>query len=241
MIGAVSNQANVYDLIATRRQPAATSTDSATSTDQTSRRHRSGPPGPPPEALDAAADVLGMTQTELTGALQSGSTLKDIAASKGVSESDLLTAVSNGLKAGMANRSAAGNNAARPELSDDRLTEIATHIINGDQPTFPTGATSAGKSNDLTALVLRALDISSQESGDVGSSQTSTSARSAYKACTAPSDAADLSSSLQLDVTSLIEQLKSGTHLSDIAAQSGTSADDLTSSLLVGMLTDTKA
>jgi len=42
-------------------------------------------------------------------------------------------------------------------------------------------------------------------------------------------------------VTSLLEQLTGGTRLSDIAATFGTLTDDLLRSLLVGMLTDTKA
>ena len=73
-----------------------------------------------------------MSTTELRAAQQSGSTLADLATSKGVSRDDLLKSIAADVKAG------------RPQgaspLSDDQLTKIAGAIADGKRPSGVGGA-----------------------------------------------------------------------------------------------------
>jgi uncharacterized protein (DUF433 family) len=150
----------------------------------------------------SVADLLGTTESDLLDQLQSGTSLKDIAAAAGVSEADVTTTVKTAL-------ASSAPDGVTP--TDDELSDFASRIVNS------------------TAM---------RPAGDTA--PASSGVRSAYKSCTKPADATELSSSLKLDVTQLLEQLKSGTHVSDIAAAQGVSTDDLFSSLLTGMLADTK-
>lgn len=61
------------------------------------------PPPPPPndtvrKAMDAAAQKLGMSDDDLRSALQSGSSLADVASQKGVSTDDLVSTMADSLK-----------------------------------------------------------------------------------------------------------------------------------------------
>jgi len=69
-------------------------------------------------AMDAVAKKLGMSDSDLQSALQSGKSLTDIAKSKGVSSDDLLSTVKDALKS------------ANPNMSDTQLSNIANRIVN---------------------------------------------------------------------------------------------------------------
>jgi uncharacterized protein YidB (DUF937 family) len=80
------------------------------------------PPPPPPndtikKAYDAAAQKLGMSDDDLRSALQSGSSLADVAASKGVSTDDLVSAVAGSLQG-----------AQLPDGAS--ATDLATNLVN---------------------------------------------------------------------------------------------------------------
>ena len=72
------------------------------------------------------ASLLGLSSTDLTSQLQSGTTLADLAKQKGVSSSDLLASVEKDLQAN------APQGAQAP--SDSQLQQFATNIINGTRP-----------------------------------------------------------------------------------------------------------
>ena len=72
------------------------------------------------------ASLLGLSSTDLTSQLKSGTTLADLAKQKGVSSSDLLASVEKDLKAN------APQGAQAP--SDSQLQQFATNIINGTPP-----------------------------------------------------------------------------------------------------------
>jgi uncharacterized protein YidB (DUF937 family) len=96
------------------------------------RRH----PGMPPEAAQAAASALGTSSADVTGALKNGTTLSALAQQKGVSQSDLVSAVTAGLKSGAP--------AGAPTLSGDQLTTMATNMVNGTRPAGPAGPPPGG-------------------------------------------------------------------------------------------------
>ena len=67
-------------------------------------------------AMDAAAKALGTTTSDLTTALQSGQSLASIASSKGVSQDDLVKAISSALQQ------------ADSGMTADRATQMATAL-----------------------------------------------------------------------------------------------------------------
>lgn len=77
-------------------------------------------------SLDNTAKLLGVSADDLRTQLQSGTTLNDIATSKAVSSSDLVSALKSDLQA--------NKPADAPELSDDQLTQMATNIAAGKRP-----------------------------------------------------------------------------------------------------------
>ena len=145
-------------------------------------------PAPPSEALAAAAKVLGMSTDEVTSALQSGSTLKDLAAAKGVSQSDLQDAVVKALSDGFAASAPAGTAAAATTPSADRLQELATHLINGDPPRAHRGHHGGGHhgANAASDLVSAgSLSVGGTDQVASGGATTA-SACLAYQASSAP-------------------------------------------------------
>jgi hypothetical protein len=69
--------------------------------------------------MDAAAQALGMSTSDLQSALKSGQTLATLAQSKGVSTDTLTTAITTALSK------------ANPSLSSDRAAQIAQRMIEG--------------------------------------------------------------------------------------------------------------
>jgi hypothetical protein len=74
------------------------------------------------DTLGPVAQLFGMTTDQLQQALQSGQSLSDIASSKGVSPTDLLSAIKQGIQQAQPN--------GAPPLSDNQLTNIANRVAN---------------------------------------------------------------------------------------------------------------
>lgn len=93
------------------------------------------PDGPPPGAskvMEPAAQLLGMSTDDLQTQLKSGSTLDDLATSKGVSHDDLIAAITQGLQANApAGADAAAGTAATGGVD---LTQMAEGIAAGKGP-----------------------------------------------------------------------------------------------------------
>jgi uncharacterized protein YidB (DUF937 family) len=83
-------------------------------------------------AMDAAAKLLGTTTTDLASSLKSGQSLAAIASSKGVSQDDLVKAISTALTQ------------ADSSLSADQANQLATRLATGTRPTGQTQPWAAG-------------------------------------------------------------------------------------------------
>ena len=103
-------------------------------------RDSSQGPTPPSMSLTNTAQLLGVSQTQLSSDLQSGTTLSELAEENGVSSSDLLNAVEGDLTA--------DKPAGAPSLSSDQLSQMATNMINGSGPS----SSSATASSNLSEL-----------------------------------------------------------------------------------------
>jgi uncharacterized protein YidB (DUF937 family) len=80
--------------------------------------------GPP--ALTSTAQLLGLSTSQLSQDLQSGSTLSSLASQAGVSNSDLISSITKDL--------AANAPQGAPALSRTQLTQMATSIATGSAP-----------------------------------------------------------------------------------------------------------
>jgi hypothetical protein len=78
------------------------------------------------QAMAPTAELLGMTTDDLKTSLQSGSTLADLASQKGVSSTDLINSIEEGMKA------AAPEGAKAP--AQTQLDQMANNIANGKRP-----------------------------------------------------------------------------------------------------------
>jgi uncharacterized protein YidB (DUF937 family) len=86
-------------------------------------------------AMDATAQLLGTTTTDLATSLQSGQTLAQIASSKGVSQDDLVKAISSALQQADSN------------LSADQATQMATTLATGTPPAGQSQPWATGTAN----------------------------------------------------------------------------------------------
>ena len=112
------------------------------------------------QAMGPVAKLFGMTADELTQALQGGKSLSDIAATKGVSNTDLVAAIKQGLESNAPE--------GAPKLSSSQLDNIASRIANHKGlggpggPAGPSadgsGTTQADSSADYLQQLLDALD-----------------------------------------------------------------------------------
>jgi uncharacterized protein YidB (DUF937 family) len=97
--------------------------------------------------------VLGVSTSELSQDLQSGTTLSSLASQKGVSSGDLINSIASDLKADAPE--------GAPTLSSTQLTQMATSIANAESPVgggqAPSGissmsGTNARAENNLSSL-----------------------------------------------------------------------------------------
>jgi len=179
-----------------------------------------------PAGFDAAANLLGMSESDLRTALQSGQSLSDIASSKGISKDQLVSTIATAIQQ---------NN---PSMSSDRATTIATDIATrvpgqggpagprgaGGPPPGPPPAQGVGGAGGTDATG----ETDTESSSDGTSSTTSVSGHHHHHrhhmmatAMNAASQALGMSSS---DLTSA---LQSGQSLSQLASSKGISQDDL--------------
>ena len=95
-------------------------------------------------AMDAAAQLLGTTSSDLETSLQSGQSLASIASSKGISQSDLVSAMATALQS------------ANSNLTADQANQLATTLAtrtsssNGAQP-WSTAASGTSNTFSVTA------------------------------------------------------------------------------------------
>jgi lambda repressor-like predicted transcriptional regulator len=172
------------------------------------------PPGPLPGApggpMRAAAEALGLDRDDLVNALKDGKSLADVAGDRGVSVGDLASA----LRADM-----------RPELAaSGKADEIVSRMISergGPQGPPPPGAGGQG---------FAATRLDGSASGIYGSSLTATQ----------QSTLGSLSALLGTDSDSLLDSLRGGTGLYDLASRRGVSGSALSSVLQDGFLVDTR-
>jgi hypothetical protein len=123
------------------------------------------PEGLPP--MPEVAKLLGMSSSEVSGAMQSGSTLSGLASEKGASQSELVKTIETHLSAHKPE--------GAPELQAGQLTQMATSVANGTPPgPSPSGTHSHGgggtlgmEAGELLEQLEEGLDTSSllKESG----------------------------------------------------------------------------
>jgi hypothetical protein len=113
------------------------------------------------KSLSGVADLLGMSTDDVETAQKNGTTLADLAKQKGVSESDLESALAKGLK----------ENAPADAPSDIDFTQMASDIANGKRPHGAGGHHAGSKppeSNDANSAtplqtLLKSNGINSSE------------------------------------------------------------------------------
>jgi hypothetical protein len=175
----------------------------------------------PQQVLQPVAQLLGTTSQDLINQMQSGSTLSDIANKQGVSQSDLISAIEQGLQSA---------NTASGTTAPADLTTVATNIANG---TAKIGHHhhhhhGAGAASSSTASL--GLDDSSDDDSSDGSSSSP-----------ATSTVSSLASVLGLDPSTVQQLLNSGASVSSLASGSGLPAADLQSLFSTGLQIDTTA
>jgi uncharacterized protein YidB (DUF937 family) len=149
---------------------------------------------PPPPPLTGTAKLLGLSTDDLQTAMQSGTTLDQIAQQKGVSQSDLISSIATDLQANAPS--------GAPQPSQTQLTSMATDIAAGKRPRHHHHHGGGGDSTDAT---------SSSSSGAAGFES--------------------LASALGMQGDDLLSAFESGSSLSDIATQQGTTLQSVLSGL----------
>jgi hypothetical protein len=111
-------------------------TTSSTSTDPTTSTSA---------AMSSMATLLGLSSTQVTSALQSGTSLSTLASQQGVSSSSLLSTVESDLKANAPQ--------GAPAVSGSQLAQIATDVINGTSGASASGSSfGGGTSGGISSL-----------------------------------------------------------------------------------------
>jgi uncharacterized protein YidB (DUF937 family) len=129
-------------------------------------------PTPPP--MTNTAQLLGLSTSDLSSALQSGKTLSSLASATGVSSSDLLKSVEADITANAPQ--------GAPALSSDQLRQVATDVINGTGPSgshrhhHHGGRSAMSMSNTADLLGVSTTDLATElQSGTTLSSLASSS------------------------------------------------------------------
>ena len=182
----------------------------------------------PPSAqqvLQPVASLLGTTSQSLINQMQSGATLSGIAAQQGISQSDLLSAIEQGLQSTNPQDSALSQTG-----SPSSLATIATNIANG---TAKVGGHHHHHHGGAPPVTATSSSTDTDGSSD-GSSATSSST-------VASSTVNSLAAILGVDSQTLLQAVSSGTSVSDLAASSGIPTASLQSMLSTGIQVDTTA
>lgn len=137
------------------------------------------PRTPPP--MTSTAQLLGVSTSQLSQDLQSGTTLSSLASQANVSQSSLLSAVESDLQSHAPQGASA--------LSSSQLTQIATNIANGTGPAG--GATQAQSTAQIQSAGQTQSAVQTQSAGQTQSTGQAES-NLAYLASTLGSDPSDL-------------------------------------------------
>ncbi|SHG65571.1 hypothetical protein SAMN05443575_2480 [Jatrophihabitans endophyticus] len=169
----------------------------------------------PKSAIDVAADLFGMSTTDLTSELKSGKSLTDVASEQGVSSDDLVSALVSTMPKDLA---ASGD-----------PTEIATTIA--EQVGLPQGGPGGpgGVGGPGMPPPPPPADASDSSDSATASSGSTTSVLD------------ELSTLLGTDSDTLTGQLTSGTSLADLLGNAGVSMTSLANVLQTGLLLDETA
>ena len=162
--------------------------------------------------FQAVEDLLGMKPTEIRAALDSGKSLVDLAAEKGISKDDLIKAIATAITTD------------RPGISADRATQIATRIATQ----VPKAGAAAGVGGTPPPTAGTDAD------GDKGGTTSATAAKGKHHHrhhAKADSVLNAVSGALGMQTTDLVTALKSGQTLGQLASAKGVSEDDLLASI----------
>ena len=174
-----------------------------------------------PPGMDAAAKLLGMSDSDLRSAMQSGQSLADVAASKGIGKDQLVSTI------------AAAIQQSNTSMSADRATAIATDIATrtpgkvggAGEPgglDGPRGASGTGGSGDASETV---TDSSADDATSTTSVGGSHHRHHRHHAMATAMQAA--SQALGMSTTDLTTALKNGQSVSSLASSKGIKQDDL--------------
>jgi hypothetical protein len=176
----------------------------------------------PQQVLQPVAQLLGTTPQDLITQMQSGTTLSTIAGQQGVSQTDLISAIEQGLQAASPTTNS---------TTQSSLTSVATSIANG---TAKIGHHHHHHSGASTTSPTSSLGLDDDSNADDDGSDSSSSS-------TTTSTVNSLASILGLDPSRVLQLLNSGTTVSSLAAGSGLPASDLQSLFSTGLQVDTTA
>jgi hypothetical protein len=164
-------------------------------------------------AIDAAANLLGMSAGDLRTALNGGQSLSSIAASKGVGQDDLVKAMAGAIEQ------------ANPNVSADQATRIATAMATRTRPAGepPSGAPAAS----------RGTDPGGQAGGTAGVGASGGHRHRHHHAMSTAIDAT--AQLLGTSTADLASALQSGRSLTAVASSKGVGSDDLVSNIATAL------
>jgi hypothetical protein len=167
----------------------------------------------PHPAVDAAANLLGMSAGDLRTALNSGQSLSSIAASKGIGQDDLVRAMAGAIEQ------------ANPNVSADQATRIATVMATRTRP--------AGEPPSGVPAASQGTDPGGQAGGATGVGASGGHRHRRHHAMSTAIDAT--SQLLGTSAADLASALQSGQSLAAVAASKGVSSDDLVSAIATAL------
>lgn len=186
----------------------------STATSQVTQTAHQGGKSP----FDAVSSLLGVSAQDIAKQVASGKSLDDLAKAKGVSHEDLVSALKTGMPADL-----------KASAKADAIAEtIATQ--QGMPTQGPAGTPPAGQPPSRRPPI-SSLNGIGQSSGVLSGNLTSSQQNMLDS----------LSSALGTDSTSLLDELQSGTSLSDLVKSKGIDSSTLANVLQNGLLVDTKA
>jgi uncharacterized protein YidB (DUF937 family) len=165
---------------------------------------QSGPRRSSP-VMDGAANVLGMSSSDLRTAMQSGQSLSSIASSKGISQDTLIAAMATSIEQ------------ANPTISADQATKVATAIATRT----PGSASPAPDPNS-----------SVQGTGTTGAAKHHHGHHHHHAVSAAMDSAAQ---TLGMSASDLSTSLQNGQSLSSIATSKGVSQTDLINAMATAL------
>jgi hypothetical protein len=183
----------------------AMATDTVNAT-QTQRPHHGGAMR---KVFSAAADALGMSVSDLRGALKGGQTMSSLAQSKGISVDTLTSAISSALQKG------------NSSLSSDQATGIANQIASGTGFQQSSGVMGAG-----------GRPPGPPPGPPPGGGPSKNQVDTALSAVADALNGLDTDGTEKTTEDDLLQQLQSGKSLKDIATAGGMTTDQLTSTIM---------